>query len=92
MGFPHNNCGGFCIKAGHAHFAHLLKTMPERYRWHEEQEEKMRAQIGDYSVMKDRRHGTTKSLTLRYLREMIELGVRDYDTEDWGGFGCSVES
>jgi 3'-phosphoadenosine 5'-phosphosulfate sulfotransferase (PAPS reductase)/FAD synthetase len=36
MGFPHNNCGGFCVKAGHAQFALLLKTMPDRFAWHEQ--------------------------------------------------------
>jgi len=30
MGFPHNNCGGFCIKAGMAHFKLLYERMPER--------------------------------------------------------------
>jgi hypothetical protein len=35
MGFSHNNCGGFCIKAGHAQFGTgLLKHPPERYAAH----------------------------------------------------------
>lgn len=38
LGFPHNNCGGFCVKAGKAHFLHLLSTLPDRYRYHEERE------------------------------------------------------
>lgn len=42
MGFPHNNCGGFCIKAGQAHFALLLRKMPERYAFHEGKEQEMR--------------------------------------------------
>lgn len=25
FGFPHNNCGGFCVKAGISHFVHLLR-------------------------------------------------------------------
>ena len=28
LGFKHNNCGGFCVKAGYGHFHHLLLTMP----------------------------------------------------------------
>lgn len=93
MGFPHNNCGGFCVKAGHAHFAHLLKKMPERYAWHEAQEESLRAQVGDYSVLNDRRGGgPRRTFTLRTLREMIERGERHYDEHDWGGCGCSVDS
>ena len=38
MGFAHNNCGGFRIKAGRASFANLLRRMPERYARHEQQE------------------------------------------------------
>jgi len=45
FGFPHNNCGGFCVKAGQAQFALLLRTMPERFAWHERQEEKLRESI-----------------------------------------------
>jgi hypothetical protein len=88
MGFPHNNCGGFCVKAGHAHFAHLLKTMPERYAFHEAKEEAFRAKVGDHSVMKDRRGGVVKSLTLKMFRERIEAG-ESFDRTDWGGCGCA---
>lgn len=91
MGFPHNNCGGFCIKAGQAHFAHLLKMLPDVYAFHEAEEEKIRAIVGDYSVMNDRRgDGKKKTLTMRMLRERIEAG-ENFDRNDWGGCGCSVE-
>ncbi len=91
MGFPHNNCGGFCIKAGQAHFAHLLRMMPERYKWHEEKEEELRQQVGDYSILRDRTGGTTKTLTLRQLRERIE-SQQTFDTFEWGGCGCAVDA
>ena len=38
LGFPHNNCGGFCVKAGVAQFWHLSRVLPDRYRYHENQE------------------------------------------------------
>lgn len=92
MGFPHNNCGGFCIKAGQAHFAHLLKMMPDLYAFHEAEEEKIRAIVGNYSVMNDRRgDGKKKTLTLRMLRERIEAG-ESFDRHDWGGCGCAVDT
>lgn len=92
LGFPHNNCGGFCIKAGHAHFAHLLEVLPEVYAFHESEEEKIREIVGDYSVLNDRRgDGKKKTLTMRMLRERIQSG-ESFDREDWGGCGCSVES
>jgi len=92
LGFPHNNCGGFCVKAGQAHFAHLLRTMPERYAFHEAKEEAVRRSTGkDYSILNDRRgDGKKKTLTLKMLRERIEAG-EDFDRNDWGGCGCSVE-
>lgn len=91
LGFPHNNCGGFCIKAGQAHFAHLLKVLPERYAQHEANEEAMRARLGDVSVMKDRRGGTTATLTMKTLRERIERG-EFFDRHEWGGCGCAIDA
>lgn len=91
MGFPHNNCGGFCIKAGQGHFAHLLKTMPERYAYHESQEEEMRAIVGDYSILRDRTGGTTKTLSLQNFRKRIEK-QEAVDLLEWGGCGCAVET
>lgn len=91
LGFPHNNCGGFCIKAGQAHFAHLLKVLPERYAMHEANEERMRVQLGDVSIMKDRRGGKTSPLTMKQLRARIEAG-ETFDRHDWGGCGCALDS
>lgn len=53
-GFPHSNCGGFCVKAGHAHFEMLLRRHPRRYDWHARQEEARRAELGDVAVLRDR--------------------------------------
>lgn len=91
LGFPHNNCGGFCVKAGQAQFALLLRTMPERYRWHEDQEEKMREQLGDYAVMKHVVNGASKPLPMRQFRERIERQTDLFDKQDWGGCGCAIE-
>lgn len=85
LGFPHNNCGGFCIKAGHAHFLHLLKTLPEKYAEVEAEEEKMREQLGDVSILRDRSGGTVKPLPLKVLREKNR---QDCEFTNWGGCGC----
>jgi len=88
LGFSHNNCGGFCIKAGHAHFANLLRTMPDRYAYHEGKEEEIRQQLGkDVSILVDRAGGTKKPMTLKDFRERITCG-EDYDRYDIGGCGC----
>src|SRR5579885_2954892 len=46
LGFAHNNCGGGCVKAGQAHWAHLLRTLPERYALWEAKEEEIRQYLG----------------------------------------------
>lgn len=92
LGFPHNNCGGFCIKAGQAHFALLLRTMPERYAYHEGKEEEMRQMLGkDYAVLREQTNGVKRPLTLRKLRERIE-SQGSFDAFDWGGCGCAIDA
>lgn len=91
MGFSHNNCGGFCVKAGKGHFARLLKQMPERYREHEAEEQRFRAFIGrDVSILTDVVQETKTPLTLEAFRERIEAG-KQVDMFDIGGCGCFVD-
>lgn len=91
MGFPHNNCGGFCVKAGQTHFALLLRTMPERYALHEKHENELRASLGwRQTILRDARGGTVKPLSLTEFRERIEA-KQSIDLLDWGGCGCAVE-
>lgn len=90
MGFPHNNCGGFCVKAGQAQFALLLRQFPERYYWHEKQEQEARKKIGDYAVLRDRSGGQSKPWTLQNFRIWIESG-KPFDRHEWGGCGCAVD-
>jgi hypothetical protein len=88
-GFEHNNCGGECVKAGQAHWAHLFFVRPDRYLHAEGQEEEIRQHLGkDISILKDRRGGTTKPMTLRAFRLRLASGDTDYDKDDWGGCGC----
>jgi len=89
MGFPHNNCGGFCIKAGQAHFRLLLEKMPERYAYHEQKEQEIREHLGkDVAILRDRRGGKSRPLTLKELRERESS---ECDMEEWGGCGCFVD-
>ena len=101
LGFPHNNCGGFCVKAGQAQFVRLLRTMPERYAWHEAQEEKTREiqrqhGVTPSTVMYHRRGqkpGETRTrVTMREFREDIERQPEMFDRNDWGGCGCAVDA
>lgn len=85
LGFPHNNCGGFCVKAGQAHFRHLLRVMPEKYAEVEAKEEEMRQMLGNVSILKEKRNGESRVLTLRQLRERDRS---ECNLLDWGGCGC----
>jgi hypothetical protein len=91
LGFAHNNCGGFCVKSGQAQFELLLRTMPDRYAYHEANEEAMRQIVGDRSVMRDRTGGKTKPLPMKQFRERIQNNNSAFDKHDWGGCGCAIE-
>lgn len=89
MGFAHNNCGGFCIKAGHAAFATLLRELPGRFEQHAAQERAFRVRTGkNVAVLRDRKGGVTTPLTLDALRERIERQPELIDAFDIGGCGC----
>lgn len=72
-GAPHSNCQGFCIKAGIAHFLHMLKVRPASYMQWERKEQEFRDFLqADVAVLRDRRiklNGKVLPLTLRVLRE-----------------------
>ncbi len=90
MGFPHNNCGGFCVKQGHGGFRLLLRKMPERYLEHEREEERFRRETGkDVAILRDRRGGVTKPLTLSQLRAREDDS--DIDQSTIGGCGCMAD-
>lgn len=91
LGFAHNNCGGFCCRAGQGHFANLLEKLPERFLEYEAKEEELREFLGrDVAMMKKTRKKVTKPYTLRELREDIQR-QEPIDTLDIGGCGCFVE-
>jgi 3'-phosphoadenosine 5'-phosphosulfate sulfotransferase (PAPS reductase)/FAD synthetase len=89
QGFSHNNCGGACVRAGQGQWELLLRTNPERYASEEAQEESLRDHLGkDVAILRDRRGGTTKPLTLRRFRERLEDQPDLFDADDIGGCGC----
>jgi hypothetical protein len=89
MGFTHNNCGGGCVKAGQAHWAHLFYTMPERYALWERKEEEIQARIGKpVTILRIRRDHESIPISLKAFRERLQAGDTSYDKDDWGGCGC----
>ena len=103
-GFAHNNCGGFCVRAGQAQMELLLREHPERYAFHETEEQRLRDHLGkDVAVLNDRTQAARESarrpdgtlpnrvpLTLRRFRERIEGDPSLFDEYDVGGCGCFV--
>lgn len=95
-GLPHANCAGFCIKAGQGQFAKLLEHFPDTYAYHEQEEQNLRTFLGkDIAILRDRRGGTTKPMTMKTFRERIQGVPKDdpscdlpYDPLDVGGCGC----
>lgn len=89
LGFQHNNCGGFCVKAGQAAFKLLLEKKPELYAFHEGKEQEFREFIGkDVSILKHRggpKKGQT--YTMREFREHVQA-KGEVDLFDWGACSC----
>jgi hypothetical protein len=92
-GYTHNNCGGFCCKAGHAHYANRLRVDPNHFAYDEAMEAKMIAFLGHpYSMLTTRAGGEGKrTMTLASLRERLTRDGHDrpeLDLDDYGGCGC----
>lgn len=91
-GFQHNNCGGFCVRAGQAQMELLLREHPQRYAFHEAEEQGLRDYLGkDVAILRDRTRGTLTPLTLTAFRERIEDQPNLFDPLDFGGCGCFTD-
>lgn len=88
QGFPHNNCGGVCVKAGHGQWYLAYKKRRLLYDTWEEKEQAFRQLTGkDVSILRDRRGGKYSPMTLRELRRRFEdEGYRPSDMR--GGCDC----
>lgn len=91
-GFAHNNCGGRCVKAGQASWRLLLQKRPESYLEVEAKEAEFIQLIGKtHTILKDRRGGASKPMTLRTFRERIQCGDLTTVGTDQGGCGCALD-
>jgi hypothetical protein len=91
-GFSHSNCGGFCVKAGLAHFKNLLIKMPERYLWHELKEQELILKCPKVRpFLRKTIDGVLHYWTLREYRTWLqenELSLED--SYDFAGCGCAI--
>jgi len=90
-GFAHNNCGGFCFRAGIGHFKQLYLKRPKTYDYHMNKESELREQIGkDVSILK--RFGGSYTL-YKLKQDFIRNGTQlSFDEElDIGGCSCFLQ-
>lgn len=92
MGFSHNNCGGGCVRAGQAQFAHLLRVMPERFaEWERNEADVAEYLDADVSILTEQVRGERRNLPLTVLRQRVESQPSLLDGDDWGACGCFVQ-
>jgi len=90
MGFPHNNCGGGCVRAGQAQFALLLEKKPETYAEWESEEAGLRRFLGkDVAILRDRTGGKVRPLPLTEFRARV--APKQFDEFEFGGCGCFLD-
>jgi hypothetical protein len=83
LGFAHNNCGGFCIKAGLGHYKRLLEVDRERYLRFEREEEEVYKTIGSKKPFLQKMiKGKFIYLSLKDYREALESGKYEVTEED----------
>lgn len=92
-GFSHDNCGGWCCKAGHGHYANLLEKRPKIYLQHERREKKTMVKLGSrWGILRDRRGGAAKPLTMEQFRIRHEQNdITPEERHDLGGCACAFE-
>jgi hypothetical protein len=89
QGFAHANCGGACVRGGQGQWALLLEKNPARYREWEAEEHKTRVFLGkDVTILRDRRGGKVRPMTLEEFRNRIQAKAIDVDHNDVSACGC----
>lgn len=90
LGFSHNNCGGFCVKAGQGHFANLLRVLPDKYAECEKLEQDVYDHIGSvHPFIKMTRNGVVEYLTMTQYKEYVQRGGQ-IEMFDNTGCGCFI--
>lgn len=93
-GYKHNNCGGFCVKAGHAHWQNRWHVDPERYAYDAAMERKLREYIGTSAatILRDRRNGNrAKPMSLDIFGARFGTGPKIEYEPGTSGCGCLTD-
>lgn len=89
-GFPHNNCGGACVKQGLAGWATLLEKYPQRFAESEDRMIAAMEKIGQTArpFLRKTINGKIEYLTLTQFREMYQAGQIKIDPYEDGAGAC----
>lgn len=93
-GFPHNNCGGRCIKQGLKEWIRLRHYRPERFAEVKEWEQAQRAKGGPrstYAIARDQSNNTVVPLTLAELEQRAGLAPIEDEPIQGDMFSCFCE-
>jgi len=91
LGFPHNNCGGRCVKQGIAEWLRLKVTFPERFEQVAAWEEAQRAKGGaraNFGIARDQSGGKVVARTLREIEAMADTAQISMMPSQEDNFAC----
>lgn len=90
LGFNHNNCGGFCVRAGKKQFLQLLEHFPERYAYHAEQEAALKAYLerDDIGILREQKQGHKYRVSLKEFAQRFSTSTQLSLVEEAAPCGC----
>ena len=93
-GFPHNNCGGACVKAGLKQWATMLDVFPEAFEKASDDLDQAMSDIGPTAkpFLRKTIKGKTHYLTLAEFKKMYLAGEIKISPYDFGGCGCFTDN
>lgn len=93
LGFPHNNCGGMCVRAGQGQFATLLERKPDFYAEQEARQEWAMEKIGPTACgfIRATIDGDMSYFTMKQFRQLVQNGKIKPKMYEMGGCGCFVD-
>lgn len=92
FGFPHNNCGGRCVKQGVREWQRLALNFPDRFAEVRDWEQAQRAKGGaraTYAIARDQANGDVKPLTLAEIEQRAQPGDDEPSQDDMFACMCS---
>lgn len=96
LGYKHGNCGGFCIKAGFAHYQNRRRVQPERFDYDRMMERKIRAFLGGsnaVTILADATPRGKRPISLDAFHERLNRSPElsfDYQPGE-SGCGCMLD-